>query len=186
MTSRNDSGRGWRGAAPARSSVGPAHGPAASLRTAALALAVVVLPGCYAWTEVPRPSAPVASGTQLRVTVTREEALRQAGESGGDVREVIPGRVVEDEAGRLGLTMRPARSPAEARLFRDYVEVPWSAVVRVEERRFSPLRTAALVAGAGVATVAILSVAEGESADEGGETPGPNEGLRIPLLRLRF
>lgn len=154
-------------------------------RFAALSAALLLATGCFAWTEVPAPTGPVASGTEIRVTLTREEALRQAGEE-GDVRTVIPGRVVEDEDGRLGLTTRGARSPAEARLFRDYREVPWSAVVRVEEKRFSPWRTAALVAGAGVATAIILSVAEGQSEQGEGDGPGTNEAFRVPLLRLRF
>lgn len=147
-------------------------------------LAALGLSGCHTWAPVEVVS-PIAAGTELRVTLTRAEALRQAGED-GDVRDVIPGTVVEDAGATVALTTSKLGSSREARLFRDYVRIPWAEVVRTEEKRFSPLRTLALGAGMGAVAAVILSVTEGGSTDGNGETPGPNQAVRIPLLRLPF
>lgn len=147
-------------------------------------VATGVLSGCHTWTEM--EPGPVPVGTRVRVTLTPEEAVRQV-EGLGSLRQVVPGTVVQGAGeGMLALaTPRGGASPG-TRGFNDYLSVPWSQVVRLEGKQLSLTRSVGLAAGMGVGAALILSVTDGSARDGNGETPGPNQAVRIPLLRFWF
>ena len=94
--------------------------------------------------------------------------------------EVVP----LETTSSLGLTI-PLRegSPADRPGFNTFIDVPWTSVVRVEEKRLSVGRTVALAgAGAGVA-IAVLAVSAGGTG--AGEDP-PSNSVLVPVLRLFF
>lgn len=155
-----------------------------TLRRAAALAAIPFLGGCFAYVPI-EPSA-VSPGTTVRVQLDREEAVRQIDALGG-LRERLEGRVAEQTtAGALALTVRQAATPAAGGRFNAFLTLPWKHVARVERKDFSPLRTAAVAAGAGVVAAVALAVLEGSSRPGEGEGPGVEEAIRIPLLRLRW
>ena len=155
-----------------------------SRRMAVLFAGATLLSGCYTFAEVDRSA--LAPGATIRVTVSREEAVKQIDALGG-LKERMEGRVQEQTNGSsLALTVRHAATPSEAGRFNAFVSVPWSSVQRVELKRFSPGRTAAIAAGAGVVAALTLSVLEGSSKPGEGEPPPVNDAVRIPLIRFSW
>lgn len=141
---------------------------------------VLALSGCYTYAPV-APSA-VAPGTTVRVSVTPEEALRQQPRL-GVLRQQIEGSILAAGADTVGIAMRaPAGSPADRPGYNTYVGVPTNAVVQMEEKRFSALRTG-LLAGAGALVAAAVIALAVESAGQDAEPP-PSGEMRIPLLRI--
>lgn len=144
----------------------------------ALLATLVFTGGCYTWHDIPREA--VTPGLDVRLTLEREEALRRIEET-GDLRLTVTGTAAEQSDERvLGLTSRTRGSS-----FNSFSTVPWQGIVRIEEKRFSWVRTGGLAAAGLGATIAILSVIEGQT-DEGGEGPPINEAgrVRVPLLRI--
>lgn len=144
------------------------------------AVAVVATSGCYTWHDIARED--LVAGTDVRVTLDRETALRRLEDAGDEVRLTVSGTSTEQtDATALGLTTRLRGSD-----FNSYESLPWSGIVRVEEKRFSWARTGGLAALGVGATVAILSVIEGET-DDGSDGGGIDEApvARIPLLTIR-
>jgi hypothetical protein len=147
------------------------------IRPALLAL-LVLTSGCYTWHDVSREA--VAPGTDLRVTLEREVALQRI-EDAGELRLTVSGTATEQtDASSLGLTTRLRGST-----FNSFEALPWSGIVRIEEKRFSWLRTGGMAALGAGATIAILSVLEGQT-DEGSEGPPINESgvVRVPLFTI--
>ncbi|MEZ4414930.1 MAG: hypothetical protein R3E10_04185 [Gemmatimonadota bacterium] len=129
----------------------------------------------------------VEAGDPVRVTLTREEALKQA-DVIGELTERVEGRVAEPtDAAALALTI-PARgsTPATGSRFNTYLALPWDGLVSVEEKRFSWARTGALAAVTGVAVAVILSVTEGSSQGGPGEGPPDNSDIRFLGFRLQW
>lgn len=139
-------------------------------------LLVALNSGCYTWHDIAPES--VTSGLEVRVTLERQEALRRLEDLGQELRLVVSGTATDQtDAGSLGLTTRQRGSA-----FNTFDTVPWNGIVRIEEKRFSWLRTGSVAAIGLGATVAVLSVIEGET-DEGGEGPPINES---GVVRFRF
>ena len=135
--------------------------------------------GCYTWHDIAPET--VTPGLDVRVTLERQEALRRLEDQGQELRLTVSGTATDQtDAETLALTTRQRGSA-----FNAFDAVPWSGVVRVEEKRFSWLRTGGMAAIGVGATIAILSVIEGET-DEGGEGPPINEAgvVRIPILSI--
>jgi hypothetical protein len=140
------------------------------------------LGGCYTWAALDR--AEVVPGATVRITLGRDEAVRQIDVLGG-LRESVEGRVADQSnEGSLALTVRQSATPSEPSRFNAFLSVPWGSVGKMEVKRFSPLKTGAIVAGAGVVAVLTLSVLEGSSSGGPGEGPGTNDAVRIPLIRI--
>lgn len=143
-------------------------------------VAALATSGCYTWREV-APEA-LSPGLRVRVTLDRETALARLQSGGDEVRLSISGTTTDrTDARSLGLTTRPRGSA-----FNSFEALPWSGVVRVEEKRFSWARTGGLAALGVGATVAILSVIEGET-DQGNDGGGVDEApvSRIPIFTIR-
>ncbi|MDT8340025.1 MAG: hypothetical protein RQ751_00815 [Longimicrobiales bacterium] len=156
------------------------------VRKGGVLMALLSLAGCHSFTPVDRSA--IEPGQSLRVTLTREEALRQV-EALGDLREQIQGTVREAGGPSLGLTMAspPAYAVGDPRAagLRSYLELPWSGVERVELKRFDWVRTGLFAAAAAVVTVAILEVTD-DSGGGNGEGGGVDQQrVRIPLLTFR-
>lgn len=132
--------------------------------------------GCYTWRDV-APEA-LAPGVDVRVTLDRETALARLQNGGDEVRLSVSGTTTDrTDARALGLTTRVRGSA-----FNSFEALPWSGVVRVEEKRFSWSRTGGLaVLGLGAA-VGILSVIEGQT-DDGFDGPPIDE---APVARIRL
>lgn len=145
------------------------------------ALASLSMSGCHRYVEIAPEM--VSPGDVIRVTLDRQEALRLAGER-GELQEELTGTATEQtDERRLGMSYVGTRGSD----FRDYLEVQWDAVQRVEGQEISWVRTAGLGALAAVVTVAILEIAD-ESAGKNGEGGGINESqwTRIPFWSLRW
>jgi hypothetical protein len=153
-----------------------------SVRRSAAMLALWALAGCQAFVETDATA--IAPGTAVRVTLERDEALRQADVLGG-LETAVQGRVNERTDGTtlaLAVSGRGA-SASDGSRFSAFVQIPWAGISRIEEKRFSPVRTAALAAVGAVVTVLVLQLTD-ESAGGEGEPGGPNNQLRVPILRI--
>lgn len=158
----------------------------ASLRNRAVAagvlLAATLGTGCYGFVEVP-PSA-IAAGNSVRVTLSAQEVARQEATLPG-LRRRIEGDVVQArDSGTLDLTVhRLDGTPAQRPDLNAFVTLPWSAVLRVEEKRFHRTRTLALVAGGAVAAAALLAAATGGTTDgDGGPNPDAIIEISLPAI----
>lgn len=143
------------------------------------AVAVLATSGCYTWHDIARDD--LGAGTDVRVTLDRETALRRLEDSGDEVRLTVTGTSTEQtDAVSLGLTARLRGSA-----FNRYESVPWAGVVRLEEKRFSWTRTGGLAALGVGAAVAILSAIEGAT-DDGFDGPPIDEApvVRIPIFTI--
>lgn len=151
-------------------------------RRVVAASAMALATGCYSFHEVAPGS--VTPGATVRVTLSTEEAVRQQQGLGG-LRQQVEGEVVPLETtGTLGLTI-PLRegSPADRPGLNTFLDVPWTSVMRIEEKRLSVGRTVALAGAGAAATIAILAVSTGGTG--GGEDP-PSNSVLVPVLRLLF
>ncbi len=135
--------------------------------------------GCYTWHEIAPTE--VVQGMDVRATLERGEALRRLEEAGDAVRMTVSGTVAEQPEPRvLALTTRVRGSA-----FNRFESIPWSGVLRVEEKRFSWVRTGGVAALGLGATVAILAVIEGQTDDQSEGPPVDEQWIvRIPLLTI--
>lgn len=147
----------------------------------ALTLSAVLIfgSGCYTWHEVAPDS--LAPGVDVRVTLDRQTALQRLEESGEELRTTVSGTVTDQTNDRsIGLTTRVRGST-----FNQFEMLPRAGVLRIEEKRFSAARTGGLAALGVGATIAILSVIEGQT-DEGIDGPPIDESrrVRIPIFSI--
>lgn len=154
------------------------------IRMMLLAAALPALGGCYTYTLADRSA--VAPGATVRVSLSRDEAVRHI-DALGNLRERMEGQVqAQSDASTLALTVRRTDTPADGGRFNAFVSLPWTGVTQVEVKRFSPKRTGLAVVGAGALGYGLLTVLEAVTQGEGREGPTPDEAVRIPLLRLRW
>ena len=152
-------------------------------RIVLLSAGLVLMAGCY--TFVPIQSAAVRPGTQVRITLDREETLRQA-DALGQLQSVITGVTTDGtNAASVSFTYRlPSPTPSQPNRFNGLMSVPWSSVVQIEEQRFSAGRTIGLGALGALVAVAVLAATEGGTSQEG-DTPGPDvDAALIPIFRF--
>lgn len=153
-------------------------------KTALLISGLVLMAGCY--TFAPIESAAVVPGSDVRITLTREETLQQA-DALGRLQSVLTG-VATDATSAQSLTFTyrlPSPTPSQPNRFNGLMSVPWSSILQIEEKHFSAGRTVGL-AGIGVAiAIAILAVSDesGTGPDEGGPTP---DAAIVPFFRFVF
>ena len=148
-----------------------------------LGVGLVLTAGCYAF--VPIQSAAVTPGTRVRITMDREETLRQA-DALGQLQSVVTGVTTDGtNATSVSFIYRlPSPTPAQPNRFNGLMSVPWSSVVQIEEQRFSAGRTLGLAALGAVVTVAVLAATEGGTSQEC-DTPGPDvDAALIPIFRF--
>jgi hypothetical protein len=145
-------------------------------------LTIAHLAGCYAYREVQRSD--VRDGSSVRVLIQSEEAVRQQAVT-GRLAQTLEGVVVPDQpAELLGLTVPQATAGPAEPSFNVFVSLPWSSVLRIEERRFSTVRTLLAGAiGAGLVTGAIVAISTGGTSN-GGEDGGSDARIRVPLIRV--
>lgn len=143
-------------------------------------LAGCVLSGCYSYHEVAPRS--VAPGSEVRVRIASEEAVRQVQVLGG-LRETIEGEVANTQQdGAIGVIVRRLPDgPAQRAEYSSIVMLPNGAIIMIEEKRFNAIRTAMFAGGATAAALAALAI-RASATSNGGEPPPINE-LRIPLIR---
>jgi hypothetical protein len=156
---------------------------AATGRRGVVMAAVVLLCGCYGY--IPAEPSTITPGARVRVDLTRQGVA--------DLPDQIP--VGEDNALLGTLTRAGAdqimvrvplgvdRQAMRAETFGQDVTV---AVAEIEDlwlRRFSPVRTAIVVAG-GAAAAAGLFYTFGAVANESAPGPPPEEAVRIPLFSV--
>jgi len=146
-------------------------------------LACVQLAACYTYREVGRPD--LRDGSTVRVFVQADEAVRQQ-QVIGRLTQQVEGEVVGGQPPEtLGLTVvQPGGGPAARTGFNVFLSLPWTAVVRVEEKRFNTGRTLAVAGAAAVAAVAVLAINGGGTRNGDGGPPGDDARVRIPLIRL--
>jgi hypothetical protein len=148
-----------------------------ALCTLTLGLLWAFTAGCYAFSES-TPGA-LTPGATVRLTLDDAEALRQRSAQGSVV-TTLSGDVLTMAADSVRLLVRG--SGADGRELNRTLAIPRSAITRVEEKRFSPGRTAALAGVAAAAGVAALAINSGGT-DPGGEPP-PTSELVWSLLRM--
>lgn len=143
-------------------------------------LAGSVLPGCYSYREVAPRS--VAPGSEVRVRIASDEAVRQVEVLGG-LRETIEGEVANTEQGGVTgvIVRRRPQGPAQRAEYSSIVMLPNNAIITIEEKRFNAMRTAAFAGGA--TAVALAALAIRASATSNGGEPPPINAIRVPLFR---
>lgn len=148
-------------------------------RTLASLPACLALAGCYSFAPVDR--AVLEPGMSVRITLEREEVLRQA-DARGDLDPVLRGTITDQTTEEtLGLLYRPAGTSR----FNRFLAVPWSGVRQVEAKAFSPARTVGLVAIGAAITVAVIAVTDQSGENTGEDPPGDNL-VSIPLPWFRW
>lgn len=153
-------------------------------RSAAAVLLIVHMQGCYAYHEVPPSS--IRDGSTVRVMIQAEEAVRQQSLL-GRLTQTLEGEVIPGQpGGTLGLTVPQTTSASTTgESLNVFVSVPFSTILRAEEKRFSLERTL-LMGGIGVGLVAgALAITTGGT-DGGGEDGGTDARVRVPLIRIPF
>jgi len=152
-------------------------------------LCVAGVSACFSY--VPRTAAELHAGEDIRVVLTDSGMARykaQLGEAAITREGLVEGEVVGATPDAILLAVRvPGQEAGFTRALRQRVEVPRSELARVDAKRLSKGRTAAVTAGATV----ILGVALAHyfGGVFGGTThplPGGGEGeLTIPILPRR-
>ncbi len=154
------------------------------LRWSALAAATICLvSGCYTFTAV-QGVPPV--GTDVRATVTDEEALRLSRQTGA-LSRTLDGRLVgatNDSVVVSVVTFRAVSGISGSRQLRQSVMIPRDGLESLEVRRLSTWRSGVLgvLGAAGVAAVVNQVVVGGAGDDD----PGTGEpiGTLIPIFRI--
>jgi hypothetical protein len=153
------------------------------IRSLALGLACVQLAACYSYRVVTTEA--VAPGSNVRVTLSSEEALRQQ-QSLGVLRQQLEGLVLTAGDAEIGIAVpRPPGSPAERSGLNTLVTLPATSILRIEEKHFSAGKTALVAAAGAGAALAVFAIVEA-STGNGGEGPGTNELIRVPIGRIFF
>lgn len=121
---------------------------ASSILRALPLAALLCVGGCYHYTTVPLDT--LAPSQEVRVRVTGEQADRLEEATAGQVSRVVEGRVAQLLAETLLLDVNLSLPQAGTRSMdlAQRVDLPFSAILEVEERGFSRGRTGALVGGA--------------------------------------
>ena len=156
-----------------------------SVRWACLAVAVFAGGACYSYVEVPADA--VSPGDKVRVTMTREEVLRQA-DILERLDEELEATVMEnDVTAGLSVTFPDPNSAVAGPEFNRLITVPWGGVVRVEGHQFSLPKTLGAIGIAAVIGGAVVAVVTGGSeGSRSGETPPIDEDRWIPLPLFRI
>lgn len=156
-------------------------------RIALLSAGIVLIAGCHVF--VPIESAAVAPGTAVRITLTREETLRQARDLDlGQLQSELTGIATDaTSAQALTFTYRlPSPTPSQPNRFNGLMSVPWSSIISVEEKRFSAGRTIGLAAIGAAIAVAVLGATNDSGTSPQDDTgPTPNAAI-IPFFRFVF
>lgn len=153
-------------------------------KPALLFVGLVLMAGCYSF--APIESAAVTPGSSVRIRLTREETLRQA-DALDRLQSVLTG-IATDATNAQALTLSyrlPSPTPSQPNRFNGLMTVPWSSILEVEEKHFSPGRTVGLAAIGVAIAVAILAVTDesGTGPNEGGPTP---DRAIVPFFRFVF
>ena len=149
------------------------------LATAALYFAS----GCYTFTAV-QANSPV--GTDVRATVTDEEALRLSRQT-GDLSRSVEGRLVgvtDDSLVVSVVTFRAESVVSGSRQLRQSLVIPRSGLEELATRELSAWRTSILGAlGASAVAMVINQVVTGGSNDQNPDNGLPT-GALVPLIRV--
>ena len=139
--------------------------------------------GCYTFTAV-QGNPPV--GTDVRATVTDEEALRLSRQT-GDLSRSVEGRLVgvtDDSLVVSVVTFRAESVVSGSRQLRQSLVIPRSGLEELATRELSAWRTSVLGAlGASAVAMVINQVVTGGSNDENPDNGLPT-GALVPLLRV--
>ena len=158
----------------------------AGLRWIPVAVGLAAGTGCYSYLEVPADV--VAPDDKIRVTMTRDEVMRQA-----DLLESLDERLqatvmTNDAAAGLSLTFPDPNSSVSGPEFNRVIKIPWEGVVMVEGRTFSWPRTIGMVAIGTVVAVSAAAVVtggfQGSRGSEGGGDPNADRGVPRPVFRI--
>ena len=147
------------------------------------AIACLSASACYSYAPVRFEDA--SPGTQARARLSPQEAARLS-ESLGRQDRLLEGEVIEAGADGLLLavpmtTGGPGLAP---RQFHQRIELSPSAVIELEQRRFSPWKTGLVIgAGAILAGAAIGAAFSALGEGEGDDKPQP-ERIVVPLIRF--
>lgn len=148
-----------------------------------LLAALLVAPGCY--TFIPSSPQEIAPGQDVRVRLTAEAASDYR-----DLRLANPrfleGTFLERTTDQLRLeaTVGMGSDVRGSRALIQQIDVPMAGVLEVELKELNVFRTGALIAGGGVALLAIVLSADGNGGSEDGPGGGNPEARRLPLLRF--
>jgi hypothetical protein len=148
-------------------------------------LSVLAGSACYSYVEVPADA--VAPGDKIRVTMTREEVLRQA-DILERLDEDLEATVMTNDPGAgLSVTFPDPNSAVAGPEFNRLITIPWGGVVRVEGKDFSlPKTLGAIGIGAVIAGSVVALVTGGDQGDRSGEGPPIDEDRWIPLPLFRI
>jgi hypothetical protein len=150
----------------------------------ALVLFGLTSSGCYKYVEL--DPATLAPGQEIRVTMTREETMRQA-DVLGSLEERVQGTVAPQSTEEgLALTFRSPLSTAAGPQFRSFTTIPFQEITLVEGRAFSWGRTAVAVGVGAVVAGGVLALTTGGGEGERGEGGDPDNSLRFPILQVRW
>lgn len=150
-----------------------------------MALATLLLPGCYVYSPADPDLTP--PGEEIRVTITRDGAteLAQVTEQVETV-PVIRGRLVERDNQSLMIRV-PVRPTGEGLRpdIGQVVRVPIGSVLGMEQRDFSVGRTSAFMAGSvGAAALVVFTIIEASGGTQG--RTGDGTELFVPFLSFPF
>ena len=139
--------------------------------------------GCYTFTAV-QANPPV--GTDVRATVTDEEALRLSRQT-GDLSRSVEGRLVgvtDDSLVVSVVTFRAESVVSGSRQLRQSLVIPRSGLEELATRELSAWRTSVLGAlGASAVAMVINQVVTGGSNDQNPDNGLPT-GALVPLIRV--
>ncbi len=139
--------------------------------------------GCYTFTAV---QGTPAIGTDVRATVTDEEALR-LGRQTGELSRSVEGRLVgitNDSVVVSVVAFRAVSEVAGSRQLRQSLVIPRSGLEELATRELSAWRTGVLGAlGASAVAMVINQVVTGGSNDEDTDD-GLTTGALVPILRI--
>lgn len=136
---------------------------------------VPLLAACYEYEPLATASSPI--GQPVRLTLTEAGSVNLAAELGPSV-EAIGGKLVSDSGNAYLVSLSESRK-------RDGIEIDWrgeevsiskSLVAVIQQRQFSPTRTAFLSAGLVTALVALERAFWGPGGVFGGGPPGTGQG----------
>jgi hypothetical protein len=143
--------------------------------------------GCF--TYVPADPGSVAPGEDLRVHLTRQEALPGLANVTGELGQSVDGRLVRGDPDQLVLRVPVGTQPGAilTRTLGQDITIPATRVVQLERRQLSRARTGlALAGGAAGLIVALLSFGEGVPNPELPPRQEPDDrgiGWAIPVWR---